>query len=178
MSNVPALDAFDLRILAALQADGRLSNQELAERVALSPSQCSRRRIRLERSGVIRGYRAELAAEHVGLPILVFVQVTLATHSRDNAGRFAELARELDCVLEAHALTGDSDYLLKIVVPDLKALAAVVNDALLPHESVAHVRSAIVLDTLKADARLPLDAPNLDGPAKRSLVKPIRGRRA
>ena len=156
MGNALALDGFDLKILAALQQDGRLGNQELAERVALSASQCSRRRIRLEEAGIIRGYRAELAAERLGLTVLVFVQVTLATHSRDNARRFAELVRGLECVLEAHALTGDSDYLLKIVVPDLKALAAVVNDALLPHESVAHVRSSIVLDTLKAEARLPM----------------------
>ena len=156
MGNALALDGFDLKILAALQQDGRLGNQELAERVALSASQCSRRRIRLEEAGIIRGYRAELAAERLGLTVLVFVQVTLATHSRDNARRFAELVRGLECVLEAHALTGDSDYLLKIVVPDLKALSAVVNEALLPHESVAHVRSSIVLDTLKAEARLPM----------------------
>jgi len=156
MGNALALDGFDLKILAALQQDGRLGNQDLAERVALSASQCSRRRIRLEEAGIIRGYRAELAAERLGLTVLVFVQVTLATHSRDNARRFAELVRGLDCVLEAHALTGDSDYLLKIVVPDLKALSAVVNEALLPHESVAHVRSSIVLDTLKAEARLPM----------------------
>ena len=156
MGNALALDGFDLKILAALQQDGRLGNQDLAERVALSASQCSRRRIRLEEAGIIRGYRAELAAERLGLTVLVFVQVTLATHSRDNARRFAELVRGLECVLEAHALTGDSDYLLKIVVPDLKALSAVVNEALLPHESVAHVRSSIVLDTLKAEARLPM----------------------
>ena len=156
MGNALALDGFDLKILAALQQDGRLGNQELAERVALSASQCSRRRIRLEEAGIIRGYRAELAAERLGLTVLVFVQVTLATHSRDNARRFAELVRGLECVLEAHALTGDSDYLLKIVVPDLKALSAVVNEALLPHESVARVRSSIVLDTLKAEARLPM----------------------
>jgi DNA-binding Lrp family transcriptional regulator len=150
------LDGFDLKILAALQEEGRLGNQDLAERVALSASQCSRRRIRLEAGGVLKGYRAEIDPALVGLDVLVFIRVTLATHSRDNARRFADLVRRLDCVLEAHALTGDSDYLLKMIVPDLKALAAVVNDELLPHESVAAVRSSVVLDTLKTGAPLPL----------------------
>lgn len=156
MTETAALDPFDLRILAALQEDGRLGNAELAARVHLSASQCSRRRIRLEEAGVIRGYRAELAPALLGLGITVFTKVALSAHSRDNARRFAELVRRLPCVLEAHALTGDSDYLLKLVVPDLKALSAVVNDELLPHESVAHVRSSVVLETLKENAPMPL----------------------
>ncbi len=156
MTESLTLDGFDLKILAALQEDGRLGNQELAERVHLSASQCSRRRLRLEERGVVRGYRAELAPGRLGLTVTVFTKVALATHNRDNARRFAELVRGLDCVLEAHVMTGDSDYLLKLIVPDLKALSAVVNDVLLPHESVAHVHSSVVLDTLKAAAPLPL----------------------
>nr|WP_280842975.1 Lrp/AsnC family transcriptional regulator [Pararoseomonas baculiformis] len=150
------LDAIDLRLLAALQEDGRLTNQEAGERVGLSPSQCSRRRLALEASGVIRGYHAELAAEPLGLRLLVFVQVTLAAHSRDNAQRFRELVARIDEVQEAYAMTGDADYLIKAVVPDLKGLSALVNDVLLPHESVARVRSSIVLDRLKESKRLPL----------------------
>lgn len=162
MTNAVALDAFDLRILAALQEDGRLGNQDLASRVHLSASQCSRRRIRLEEKGVLRGYRAEIDPALVGLDITVFTRVALATHTGDNARRFAELVRDLDCVLEAHSLTGDSDYLLKMVVRDLKALSAVVNDWLLPHESVASVRSSVVLDTLKSSAPLPLGQARTD----------------
>lgn len=153
------LDAFDLKILAALQVDGRLGNQELADRVHLSASQCSRRRIRLEEAGFVRGYRAELDPGRLGLDVVVFTRVTLSTHSRDNARRFAELVKSLDCVLEAFSMTGDSDYLLKIIVPDLRELSAVVNGALLPHESVASVRSSVVLDTLKDGAPLPLPRP-------------------
>jgi DNA-binding Lrp family transcriptional regulator len=156
MTNVVALDEFGLRILTALQEDGRLGNEELAKRVNLSASQCSRRRIRLEEQGVLRRYRAEIDAALVGLNITVFTRITLATHTRDNARRFAELVRNLDCVLEAHSLTGDSDYLLKMVVRDLRALSTVINDGLLPHESVASVRSSVVLDTLKSSAPLPL----------------------
>lgn len=153
-----SLDGFDLKILSALQEDARLSNSELAERVNLSASQCSRRRIRLEEAGVIRGYRADLAPARFGLDVVVFTRVSLATHSGDNAQRFAELVRRLPCVLEAHALTGDSDYLIKMIVPDLKALASVVNESLLPHPSVAQVKTSVVLQTLKDSASLPLHA--------------------
>jgi|SRR6516162_203889 len=150
------LDGADLRILAALQSDARLTNLELADRVNLSASQCSRRRLRLEQAGVIRGYRAELALEPLGLNITVFTKVSLVAHSGDNARRFAKLVRGLDCVLEAHALTGDSDYLLKMVVPDLKSLSSVVNNILLAHPSVAHVHSSVVMETLKNPGPLPL----------------------
>lgn len=156
MAETVVLDSFDLKIAAALQGDGRLTNGEIAARVNLSASQCSRRRIRLEATGVVRGYRAELDASRLGLDVVVFTKVRLATHNGDNARRFAELVRRLDCVLEAHAMTGDSDYLLKMIVPDLKALSAVVNDELLPHESVAQVRTSVVLETLKEGAPVPL----------------------
>jgi DNA-binding Lrp family transcriptional regulator len=152
------LDSFDLRLLAALQENGRLTNLEVGERIGLSPSQCSRRRVALEAAGFIRGYRAELAAEALGFRLLVFIQVTLSAHSGDNARGFRELIARVDEVQEAYAMTGDADYLLKVVVPDLKDLSALVNDVLLPHETVARVRSSIVLDRLKDIARLPLRA--------------------
>jgi len=152
------LDAFDLRLLAALQENGRLTNQELGERIGLSASQCSRRRAGLEGAGLIRGYRADLAAELIGFRLLVFVQVTLATHSGDNAEKFRKLVARLDEVQEAYATTGDTDYPLKVVVADLKDLSVLVNEVLLPHESVARVRSSIVLDRIKETASLPLRA--------------------
>ena len=92
----------------------------------------------------------------VGLGVVVFVQVTLATHSPENSKRFLRLIERLDEVQEAYALTGDADYLVKLAVPDLKALSRVLNEVFLPHESVAHVRSSIVLERLKQSARLPL----------------------
>ena len=151
------LDGFDLRILTVLQEEGRLTNQEIGERIGLSASQCSRRRAALERSGLIRGYRAELSAEALGFRILVFIQVTLNTHSGDNARCFRNLVTQVHEVQEAYSLTGDADYLLKAIVPDLKELSALVNNVLLPHESVARVRSSIVLDRLKETGCLPLD---------------------
>jgi len=150
------LDAFDLRLLAALQEDGRLTNQQVGERIGLSPSQCSRRRTALEKTGLIRGYRAELDAGALGLTMLVFIQVTLNTHSGDNARRFRELVAGVAAVQEAYSMTGDADYLLKAVLRDLKDLSSLVNDVLLPHDSVARVRSSIVLDRLKETTTLPL----------------------
>ena len=152
------LDRFDLRLLAALEEDGRLTNQQAGERIGLSPSQCSRRRAALEAAGVIRRYRVELAPERIGLRVVVFIQVTLAAHSGDNSRHFRDLIDRLDEVQEAYALTGDADYLLKAIVPDLQGLTALINEALLAHRSIARVRSFIVLDRLKESRHLPLHA--------------------
>ncbi|MDX2202239.1 MAG: Lrp/AsnC family transcriptional regulator [Hyphomicrobiaceae bacterium] len=161
----PSIDEIDLRLLAALQEDGRLTNFELAERAGLSASQCSRRRAALEEKGIIEAYRACLSAEALGLRIIVFVQVRLAAHSPDNSRRFQRLIDGLDAVQEAYALTGEADYLMKLIVPDLRSLSHILNDVLLPHGSVAQVRSSIVLDRLKQTTRLPLPAAARAAPA-------------
>ncbi len=158
MQNLVEIDGFDIRLMMALEADGRLTNQDLAERVGLSASQCSRRRMRLEAEGLIRRYRAELSAERLGFSIRAFIDVTLATHSRDNARRFRDLIASLREVQEAYAVTGDRDYLIKVIVADLPALAHVINGVLLPHESVQHVRTSIVFEILKDECRLPLNS--------------------
>jgi DNA-binding Lrp family transcriptional regulator len=151
-----SVDAFDLRILSALQDDGRLTNQQLAEIAGLSASQCSRRRMRLEQDKVIAGYHADLAGEALGFNVIAFIHITLATHSPDNAKRFRALVTGTAEIQEAYSLTGDADYLLKAVLRDLKSLSDIVNNVLMPHQSVAHVRSSIVLDRLKQSSRLPL----------------------
>lgn len=153
---MPQLDQFDRKILAHLQDDARLTNNDLAERVNLSPSQCSRRRQRLEEDGYIRGYRAVLDREKLGYTLVNIISVTLATHNRDNARHFAELLSRLPEVQEAHALTGEMDYILKVVTPDLRSLSEFVNGVLLPHESVQHVKTAIVLESLKEAGGLPV----------------------
>ncbi|MBU6445496.1 MAG: Lrp/AsnC family transcriptional regulator [Alphaproteobacteria bacterium] len=150
------LDAFDLKILRELQEDGRQTNNELAERIALSPSQCSRRRTALEEKGYIRGYHAQLDHRLLGLGLLCVVSVTLATHTQHSAKRFARLVSRLPEVLEAYSLTGDMDYYLKVLTRDLADLSRFVNEGLLPHNSVQHVRTSIVLDTLKESAGYPI----------------------
>ena len=151
-----SVDSFDLRILTALHDDGRLTNQELAEVAGLSASQCSRRRMRLEEEKVIAGYHADLSSEALGFGVIACIQVGLATHSPVNAKRFRSLVGRIDEIQEAYSLTGDADYVLKAVLRDLKGLSNLVNDVLMPHQSVAHVRSSIVLDRLKQGFRLPL----------------------
>ncbi len=150
------MDDFDIRLLKALQEDGRLTNNELAERIGLSASQCSRRRAALEAAGVIESYHAVLSAEAVGLDVLVFIQVGLATQSPDSGQAFVKLIEGIEEVQEAFSLTGDTDFLVKMVVPDFKTLSRLLNDVLLPHRSVAHVHSYVVLDRVKETTRLPL----------------------
>ncbi len=150
------MDEFDIKLLNALQEDGRLTNNDLADKIGLSASQCSRRRAALEESGVIESYRAVLAAEAVGLDVLVFIQVGLATHSPDSSQDFVKLISGIEEVQEAYSLTGDADYLVKMAVPDLKTLSRIISEVFLPHRSIAHVHSYVVLDRVKQTTRLPL----------------------
>src|ERR1700675_564380 len=100
------VDAFDLKILSALQDDGRLTNQQLADTVGLSASQCSRRRMRLERDKVISGYHSDLAGEALGFGVIAFIHITLAPHRPDNAKKFRALVGRVDDIQEAYSLTG------------------------------------------------------------------------
>ncbi|MBO9421806.1 Lrp/AsnC family transcriptional regulator [Labrenzia sp. R4_2] len=151
-----ALDSFDVKLLAALQENSAATNAEIGETIGLSASQVSRRRQKLEDNGIIRRYRAALDPEALGFAVTAFVGVTLGAHSRENARKFRNMVTAMPEVQEAHTLTGDVDYMLKVVVRDLKALSRIVNDELLPQEAVQHVKSSIAMDTLKDDNLLPL----------------------
>ena len=150
------MDGFDLRILSALQENGRLTSQELAEKVGLSPSQCARRRQQLEVDGVIAGYRAVFDAERLGFGLTAIVDVVLNTHNADNSRHFAELVNRLPQIREAYALTGEMDYQLKLVVRDLKELNQLINETLVTDRSVQTVKSAIVLARMKDKGGLPI----------------------
>lgn len=150
------MDEFDLKLLDALQRDGRLTNHELAGIVGLSASQCSRRRAALEDDGIIESYRAMIASDAIGISMFAFIEISLVRHSSKISDAFFKMLERLDAVQEAYALTGDADYLVKVAVPDLEALSRFLNDNLLSNESVARVRSSIVLQRLKQTTRLPL----------------------
>lgn len=150
------LDRTDLLLLAELQAGGRLTNAELAERVHLSPSACLRRVQRLERDGVIAGYRAQLSAERLGLGLQAFVRVQLKHHDSAAVAGFALIVDGWDEVVACHALTGDMDYLLQVVVRDLEHFSRFLLDRLLNQPAVDDVNSSFVLRTVKADRGLPL----------------------
>ncbi|WP_346893102.1 Lrp/AsnC family transcriptional regulator [uncultured Roseibium sp.] len=152
-----ALDGFDLKLLAVLQENAALTNHDIGQRISLSASQVSRRRQRLEQDRVIRRYRADLSPDLLGLTVTAFVGVTLGAHSRENARKFRLMVTAMPEVQEAHTLTGDVDYMLKVVVKDLKALSRIINDELLPHDAVQNVRSSIAMETLKDDNLLPLE---------------------
>lgn len=156
MADLQELDGFDLKLLTALQEDARLTNAELGEKIGLSASQCSRRRIRLEEDKIIEGYHARLDAERLGIGLMALVQVTLGSHSRDNSKQFESFVNSVAQIQEAYALTGDFDYMLKVVARSLADLSQFISDALLAHPCVSHVKSSIVLHRLKDSNRLPL----------------------
>lgn len=101
-------------------------------------------------------YHAALDRERLGFGLVNLISVTLSTHNRDNARQFTKLIRELPEVMDAYALTGEMDYMLKVITKDLKGLSIFVNEYLLPHESVQNVKTAIVLETIKEGGGLPL----------------------
>lgn len=150
------LDKTDLLLLAELQRNGRLTNTELAERVHLSPSACLRRVQRLEREGVVTGYRAEVDPERVGLGLQAFVRVQLRQHDAATVAAFASFVDAWDEVVACHALTGDMDYLLHVAVRDLEHFSRFLLDRLLGQAGVADVNSSFVLRTVKAMRGMPL----------------------
>ena len=163
-----ALDAIDRRIIAALQADGRLTNVELAGRVGLSPSPCLRRVKRLEREGYIEAYRAVLQRGRIGLGLTVFVGVKIADHANDRAEAFQEAIVAMPEIVACHLVAGDVDYLLEVVVPDLEHYQRYLVGKLLGLPIIREVRSAIAIQTLKAGAPLPLDHLAPARPGRRS----------
>lgn len=143
------LDTYDLAILKALGCDASLTNAQLSGEVHLSPSQCSRRRMGLEKAGIIRGYRADIDHRKLGLGIETITRVTLSAQGDTSAGDFETAIGRLDEVVEASAVTGDADYVLRIRTSSLDALAEFIHTRLLPISSVSQVRSDIVLKRLK-----------------------------
>jgi Lrp/AsnC family transcriptional regulator, leucine-responsive regulatory protein len=150
------LDPIDRRIIATLQADGRLSNVELAERIGLSPSPCLRRVRRLEHEGYIAAYRATLQRSRVGLGLTVFVGVRIESHADERCDVFQDSIVAMPEVVACHMVSGEADYLLEVVVPDLAHYQRFLLDKLLSQSIVKEVRSNIAIQTLKEAAPLPL----------------------
>jgi len=146
------LDRTDLRILAELQRDGRLSNQELAERVSLSPSPCLRRVRRLEERGIIRQYVALVDAEKVGMGLVAYVTIRLNKHSGSSHAPMADFHRDVQLwpeVVACYAMTGDMDYILRVQVRDLAHFSRFAMDTLMQHPSVIDMRSSFALQKIK-----------------------------
>lgn len=150
------IDPTDRRILQALQENARLSHVELSERVHLSASQCHRRLRKLEEDGVIEGYGARLDPERVGLGVTAFVSVSLGQHGENPAERFAAAIASIPEVLECYSVTGESDYLLRVIAPDLKSFSEFLMHRLMAVPGVTGVKSSIALECLKRSSALPL----------------------
>lgn len=143
------LDSYDVRLLEALQRDGALGNNALAEIVHLSPSQCSRRRAALEASGVIERYRACLSAEALGLKLYGIVRLNLKSHDQTSDEALSHWLETQPEIQAAYSLSGDADYLLTVRVRDLESFSHFIHEKLLRQPQIAQVRSEIVLKTLK-----------------------------
>jgi Lrp/AsnC family leucine-responsive transcriptional regulator len=151
------LDRFDRRILELLQTDGRLTNLELAEKIGLSPSPCLRRVRALEEAGVIRGYRAVLDAQKLGLTLMALVYIQMDRHTPERFAHFDAQVRSLPGVLECLLITGqDADYQLKVVAQDMQAFEHLLLDQITRIDGVTGVHSSFVLRKVVDHAALPL----------------------
>ncbi len=150
------LDKIDRRILTALQNDGRLPNVELAEMVGLSPSPCLRRVRLLEEAGMVTGYRAKLDRDALGLGLTVFVGVKVDRHDDASAAAFRTAIEALDEVVACHLVSGESDFLLEVVLPNLAAYERFLMERLLRVAGVRDIRSNFAIQRIKSDGPLPL----------------------
>ncbi len=151
-----SLDAVDRRIVALLQVEGRLTVQELAERCGLSPSPCLRRMRALEKAGIIKGYAAVIDQARVGLPVSVFASVKLERQREDALDRFEASVARWPEVVDCYLMTGQQDYLLRIVVRDIEAYERFLKDKLTRLDGVASIESSFALGQVKRSSALPI----------------------
>lgn len=150
------IDAKDLQIVRALQQDGRLSNIDLAARVNLSPSPCLRRVRLLEEAGIISGYTAVVDPKAVGLTITAFIRIALARHDREVVAGFEARVRDIDEILDCYLLTGEADYLLCVLVPDLDAYENFVRTRLHGIPGITSITTNLVYGTVKTSRVMPV----------------------
>lgn len=152
---MPPMDEIDKRILDELQSDGSLTNVELAKRVHLSPSPCLARVKALESAGVIRGYVALANPKLLGLTVNVFISVSLERQRKDALELFEQAVGHCEEVMECYLMTGDSDYLLRVVVQDMPSLESFIVDRLAKIDGVANIRSSFALKQVRYKTALP-----------------------
>ena len=151
------MDAIDRKILAVLQAEGRVTNVDLAARVELTAPPCLRRVRALEEAGVIRGYHADLDASKLGFAITVFAMVSLRSQAEEDLRAFENHIRALPQVRECHMLNGEIDFILKIVAHDLQSFQEFLTSHLTPAPNVASVKTSLTIRTSKYEPGVPLD---------------------
>lgn len=153
----PKLDDIDRRIVQALQADGRMSILDLAAQVGLSPSPCARRVRLLEEAGVIKGYVAVIDQEKLGLPVSVFASIKLERQREEELDRFGAAVQRWPEVADCYLMTGQRDYLLRIIVSDLSAYERFLKDKLTRLDNVASIESSFALGQVKRSFSVPVE---------------------
>ncbi|WP_299871413.1 Lrp/AsnC family transcriptional regulator [uncultured Sulfitobacter sp.] len=151
------LDPIDRKILAELQADGRMTNVELAKRVGISAPPCLRRVRTLEEQGYIKGYHAEVDARELGFEVQVFAMVGLASQAEVDLSAFEEKCRSWPLVRECHMLNGEVDFIIKCVAPDLSSFQKFLTGELLTTPNVASVKTSLVIRDAKDEPGVPFD---------------------
>ncbi|MED5419922.1 MAG: Lrp/AsnC family transcriptional regulator [Pseudomonadota bacterium] len=151
-----SLDRYDRSILTALQHDGRISNVQLAARVNLSESACLRRVRALEETGLIERYVVLLNQKSVGLTSTVFVHIALRREEQSELAAFEEAVRDIPEIMECYLMTGEFDYLLRVLVSDMADFERLHNDALTRLPGVARVNSSVAIRTVTKTTELPL----------------------
>lgn len=154
---VTRLDPIDRKILSELQADGRMTNVELAKRVGISAPPCLRRVRALEEQGYIRGYHAEVNVRELGFEVQVFAMVGLASQAESDLSDFENKCREWPLVRECHMLNGEVDFMLKCVAPDLSSFQSFLTGQLLTTPNVASVKTSLVIRGAKDEPGVPFD---------------------
>ena len=153
------LDRHDILLLAELQRDSRQTVQQLAAAAGLSSTPCWKRVKEMEASGIIRGYTALVDRERVGLSLAVLAEVNLTRHNEDDVQRFERAVAASPQIVSCYATTGQADYVIKVLVPDIKNYESFLHEVLFKLPGVTHVRSSVVLKEVKAETRLPLEVP-------------------
>lgn len=151
------LDKLDQRILSVLQQDGRISNQQLAEQVGLSPAACWRRVRTLEENGVILGYSARLDPESVGQGLCVLVNLSLQRHNLDSTAEIEQQVSSYPEVLQCFAVTGSADFVLRVVVRDMASYDRFLNSKIFTLQGIAQVHSNFALREIKNTETIPVD---------------------
>jgi len=151
------LDPIDRKILAELQADGRMTNVELARRVGISAPPCLRRVRTLEEAGYIRGYHAQVNARDLGFEVQVFAMVGLHSQAEADLSRFEQRCRDWPIVRECHMLNGEIDFILKCVAPDLSSFQRFLTEQLLAADNVITVKTSLVIRGAKLAPGVPFD---------------------
>ncbi|WP_375174894.1 Lrp/AsnC family transcriptional regulator [Pseudooceanicola sp.] len=151
------LDAIDRKILAELQADGRMTNVELAKRVGISAPPCLRRVRTLEEAGFIKGYHAQVDSRELGFEVQVFAMVGLVSQAESDLSAFEARCKEWPLVRECHMLNGEVDFILKCVAPDLSTFQSFLTGQLTAADNVASVKTSLVIRCAKDDPGVPFD---------------------